>query len=167
MGEVTIMNTKLEREAEWERKAMAVAIAGVRHLAANCSAVDPAAPLSKLSDEGWGWLAAEIIFSWIQVRIEQAVEDGLPFEYCLRRAAPRSCDQGAVAGILPKLGKLNLDWSKPLAEWSHGQMISFLSAAFSLIDRAHNVLENSPDRGVLSKAPTTKAAHDLNDEIPG
>jgi hypothetical protein len=45
-------------------------------------------------------------------------------------------------------------------------MIRFLSAAFSLIDCAHNVLENSPDKGILSKAPTTKAAHDLNDEIP-
>src|SRR5262245_60902694 len=138
------MNATLDREAEWQRKAMATAIASVRQLANNCSAVDPAAPLSKLSDEGWGWLAAEVIFSWIQVRVEQAVEEGLPFEYCLRRAAPRSCDHGAVAGILPELGRLNLDWSKPLSEWSKGQMIGFLSATFSLIDRAHNVLENSP-----------------------
>jgi hypothetical protein len=160
------MNAALEREAEWQRKAMAVAIASVRRLAANCSVVDPALPLSRVTEEGWGWLVAEAIFAWIQVRVEQAVEDGLPFEYCLRRAAPRSCDHGAVAGTLPELGKLNIDWSKPLAEWSRGQMISFLSAAFSLIDRAHNVLENSPDKGILSKAPTTKAANDLNDELP-
>jgi hypothetical protein len=160
------MHAELEREAEWQRKAMAQAIAGARRLAANCSAIDPAAPLSQVNEEGWGWLAAEIVFAWIQVRIEQAVEDGLPFEYCLRRAAPRSCDQGAVAGILPELGKLNIDWSKPLSEWSKGQMVGFLSAAFVLIDRAHNVLENSPDKGILSKAPTTKAAHDLNDPVP-
>jgi hypothetical protein len=164
MGEV--MRAELEREAEWQRKATAQAIAGVRRLAASCSAVDPVLPLAQISDEGLGWLVAEAIFTWIQVRIEQAVEEGLPFEYCLRRAAPRSCDQGAVAGILPELGKLNLDWSKPLSHWSRGQMIGFLSAAYTLIDRAHNVLENSPDKGILSKAPTTKAVHDLNDPIP-
>jgi len=160
------MNAALEREAEWQRRAMAQAIAGARRLATNCSAINPALPLAQISDEGLGWLAAEVIFSWIQVRIEQAVEDGVPFEYCLRRAAPRSCDAGAVAGILPELGKLNLNWSAPLSRWSKGQMISFLSAAFILINRAHNVLENSPDKGILSKAPTTKAAHDLNDPIP-
>jgi hypothetical protein len=160
------MNAELEREAAWQRRAMAEATAGARRLAANCSAINPAAPLAQVTEEGWGWLAAEIIFAWIQVRVEQAVEEGLPFEYCLRRAAPRSCDEGVVAGILPELGKLDLDWSKPLSQWSRGQMIGFLSAAYALIERAHNVLENSPDKGILSKAPTTKAARDLNDELP-
>jgi hypothetical protein len=164
MGQVK--NAELEREAAWQRKAMETAIAGARQLAASCDAIDPAAPLSQVSDEGWGWLAAEIIFAWIQVRVEQAVEEGIPFEYCLRRSAPRSCDLGAVAGVLPELGKLNLEWNRPLAQWSRGQMIGFLGAAFSLIDRAHNVLQNSPDKGILSKAPTTRAASDLNDPLP-
>ena len=50
--------------------------------------------------------------------------------------APDPWDIGAVEAILPELAGTKVDWSKPLAAWSRGEIVSFVSKAANLVNEA-------------------------------
>ena len=134
MGELT------EREDEWGRRATAAAIAAARRIVLGDQAVvNMNSPVGRLSDVEWGWIVSAAIFAWVATRAEQATAEGLDTEIVIRTATldPNPWDAGAVATILPKLADVpGIDWSKPLADRSPQEMISFLTTALDLIRTA-------------------------------
>ena len=119
----------------WLRKATTAAIAAARKVIED-GAVNPAAPVGRLSDVELGWIFSSSLFAWIVVRSEQAVAEQIDSELTIRAVGydPNPWDVGAIAAILPDLGETHgIDWTKPLASWSREEMLSFLTAAFALI----------------------------------
>jgi Family of unknown function (DUF6511) len=173
MGEIS------KREDAWLQKATDAAITGARKMAAGCQGLLPSTPVSKLTDLQWGWIITQVIFEWITVRVEQATEEGLDMERTVRMSGirPDPCDVGAIATVLPKLGELAIDWSKPLGEWSRDEMLRFLGAAHELIQQAMTARDRGPG-GILRQRPEVEArkinaaagnplmtGDELNDEI--
>jgi hypothetical protein len=148
MGEIS------KREDEWQRKAMAAAIAGARKMALATKELPVMTPIGRLTDEQWGWITTQVIFEWIAVRIEQATTEQIDFETAVRLidARPSPCDVGAIAAILPRLANAPIDWSKPLTDWSHEGMLAFLSLAYEMIKEAVAARDRAPG-GVLSRKP--------------
>jgi hypothetical protein len=159
MGELT------EREDEWGRRATAAAITAARRVVLGDSApVNKNAPVGRLNDVEWGWIVSAVIFGWIATRAEQATAEGLNTELVIRTTGldPNPWDAGAVAAILPRLVDVpDLDWSKPLADWSRESMIKFLLAALDLMRRAIRA------RDLGGNAITRKPGSDeLDDPVP-
>jgi hypothetical protein len=153
-----------QNEDEWQRRATAAAIGAARRIVADCQGLNPATSVSKLADYQWGRIVAAIIFEWISVRVEQAATEGLTVEQAVRRSAfsPDPCDQGAIAAILPQLGALPIDWSKPLQDWPRETVLDFLTAAFGLIQQAM-AARDSEGSDILRKS--TSRTDEPNDEI--
>ena len=79
------------------------------------------------------------MFGWISTRAEQAATESIDTERAIRMTAldPEPWDAGAVTAILPELAETpDIDWSKPLAEWSRETMVEFLLTAMRLIRKA-------------------------------
>jgi len=128
------------------------------------AAINKNAPVGRLSDVEWGWIVTSAIFAWIATHAQQATTEGLDVERCIRMSMldPNPWDAGMVATILPKLADApGVDWSKPLAEWSCEQMISFLLAALSLIREATTARDLGG--GSITRKSKTNS---LNDAIP-
>ena len=111
-------------EDAWQRQATVVAIEGARAVVGG-GAVSPTTPIGRLSDTEWGWIVAAILFGWIQERATQATSDGTGI-----------WDAGAIAAILPELARPEVDWNRPLTEFSRDEMIAFLADAYNLIGKA-------------------------------
>jgi hypothetical protein len=124
-------------EDVWLRRATAVAIEQARAVVSG-GAVPANTPVGRLSEVEWGWITAAVIFGWISTRAEQATDSGIGLEESIRSVSldPDPWDVGAIASILPELAASGVDWSKPLAELSRDEMITFLADAFSLIRKA-------------------------------
>jgi hypothetical protein len=61
------------------------------------------------------------IFGWIEVRVQQAIAEGLDQEEAVRTTelSPDPCDVAVVSSVLPALaGQAKIDWSLPLRGWS-------------------------------------------------
>jgi hypothetical protein len=133
-------NKLTERENEWQRKATAAAIAAARKFVlGDCARINQNIPIGRLGDVEWSWIITSVIFSWIAAKAEQATAEGLDVETTIRMAMldPNPWDAGMVASILPQIADLrDIDWSKPLADWSRDSMIAFLLAALDLIRQA-------------------------------
>ena len=132
MGELT------EREDEWQRRATAAAVAGVRKLTHGKDAViNENMPVGKLNDWQVGWIVAEVLFSWIAVRAEQAASEGLDAERVIRATAhDHAWDAGAIAAILPQLAEASFDWQQPFFTWPRATMIEFLMEVLKLAHTA-------------------------------
>jgi len=132
MGELT------QREDEWQRRATAAAVAGVRKLTrGKDAAINENMPIGKLNDWQVGWIVAEAIFSWIAVRAEQAASKGLDVERVIRATAhDHAWDAGAIAAILPQLAEASFDWQQPFFTWPRATMIEFLIEALKLAHTA-------------------------------
>ena len=125
-------------EDAWQRRAMSAAIASARKVVSG-GALPSGTPVGRLSDHEWGWITAAILFGWIETRAEQATSEGIDAELTVRATGqdPDPWDAGAVVTILPDLAEsANVDWSKPLNDWSRETMVEFLLAAFTLIRKA-------------------------------
>ena len=159
MGELT------EREDEWGRRATAAAIAAARKIVLGDQAVvNMNSPVGRLNDIEWGWIVSAAIFAWVATRAEQATAEGLDTEIVIRTATldPNPWDAGAVATILPKLADVpGIDWSKPLANRSPQEMISFLTTALGLI-RTAIIARNLGGGAITRKTGAAK----LDDPIP-
>jgi len=158
MGELT------KREDEWQRQATAAAIAAARRVVlGEEAAINRNVPIGRLSDLEWGWVVTAVIFGWIKARAEQATAEGLDVEQAIRLTTldPNPWDVGAISAILPQLADTaDLDWSKPLAEWSREDMSSFLATAHALIRKA--VIARD-----LGGGPIARKAKDVpSDPIP-
>ena len=140
MGEIT------KHENEWQDRATAAAIKAARRIVVGDAAVIPMmTPVGRLSEVQWGWIVAAVLFAWISVRAQQATCEGNDIEKSLREGLDNAWDAGAIASTLPALADTpGIDWSKPLADWSHDQMIAFLSNALSLVQQAMAARDQGP-----------------------
>lgn len=152
-------------EDGWGTRATAATIAAARRIVLSDAAVIPMnTPVGRLSDIEWGWIVAAVIFAWITTRAQQAVEEGRDVEVVVRSAIldPNPWDAGAVATILPQLADMpGADWSRPLAEWSREQMVTFLTAALGLI-RTSMIARDLGGGAITRKTGAAK----LDDPIP-
>jgi hypothetical protein len=138
-------------ENEWQRKATAAAIAGARKIAAGCKGLGSSTPIGRLTDDQWGWIITAGIFAWVEVRIQQAISEGLDSEQTVR-----------LTGLVPNLADTAvIDWSQPLTAWSPDTMTGFLMTAFELIRKAEIARDHGPG-GILRKSNRGELA----DEIP-
>jgi hypothetical protein len=143
-----IMNEITKKEDEWQRKATEAAIAAARKIALNSTGLPPMTPVSKLSDHQWGWLIVGGIFAWIQIRVEQAIEEGLDQEQAVRMTGltPSPCDVAVVRSILPALDQAGIDWSQPVTNWSEDVMVGFLMLVWQLIREAEIARDQGPGK---------------------
>jgi hypothetical protein len=129
-------------EDAWQRQATAVAVKKARAVVSG-GAVPPMTPVGRLSDIEWGWIAAAVLFGWISERATQATSNGIGTEQWIRNTglAPDPWDTGAIAAILPELAGPDVDWNRPLAEFSRDEIIQFLGDAYTLITKAMQARE--------------------------
>jgi len=130
-------------EDAWQRQATRVAIEKARAVVSG-GAVPPMTPVGRLTDVEWGWIVTAILFGWISERATQATSNGLDTEKTIRDISlvePRPWDAGAIGVILPELADAPIDWTAPLSELSRDEMIAFLGAAYTLIDKAMQACE--------------------------
>jgi hypothetical protein len=130
-----------DQNDEWLRKASAAAIAAVRRAIKDDGAIPPGTPAGRFTDNDLGWIVSGALFGWIATRAQQATEEGWDMEHTIRTTGlvpNEPWDAGAVLAILPKLVEAcpDLDWTKPIGEWSRETMAEFLLAALKLMRRA-------------------------------
>jgi hypothetical protein len=161
VGEVTLSAI----EDQWQRDATAAAIAAARGVVQMDGPIPPGTPIGRLSDTEWGWILAAMLFAWIGKRAEQAATEQLDTEQMIRMTAldPQPWDTGACAAILPELagGCAELDWSKPLTEWSREDITTFLLKAMSLVRKAQ-IARDLSDKGVSRKSNASVIARQAN-----
>jgi hypothetical protein len=152
-------------EDAWQRQAMRVAIEKARAVVSG-GAVPPMTPIGRLSDTEWGWIVASILFGWIQERAAQATGNGLDTEktICSTGIAPDPWDAGAIGTILPELADTPVDWTVPLVELSRDEMIVFLGAAYTLINKAMQARELGGN--VITRKSPDGTAGAWDDPIP-
>jgi hypothetical protein len=131
MGELS------RQEDAWQRRALDAAVAAGREMVAD-GALLPATPIGRLSDRDWGRLAQTVISGWIMTRAEQAVSEGRDTERAILVSGfvPDPWDGGALSTILPELAETQIDWSRPLAEWSREAMAAFVANVHRLARKA-------------------------------
>jgi hypothetical protein len=137
----------------WQRRATATAIAAARKVILE-GVIPPGTPIGRLGDIEWGWLVGGILFGWISTRAEQATAEGLDSEQTIRLTAldPQPWDAGVVLAILPELGETpDVDWSKPIDQWSRETMSKFLLTAMRLIRKAM-IARDFSERGIDKKS---------------
>jgi hypothetical protein len=152
-------------EDQWQRDATSAAVAAARGVVHVGGPIPPGTPIGRLSDIEWGWIVAGVLFAWIAKRAEQASAEQLDTEQTIRMTAldPQPWDAGAVAAILPDLADTcaDLDWSKPIAEWSRENITEFLLTAMPLIRKAM-VARDLSEKGVTQKSSATTIARQAN-----
>jgi hypothetical protein len=103
--------------------------------------------VGRLTDHEWGMIVTAMIFGWVEVRVQQAIAEGLDQERTVRLTglAPDPCDVAVVRSILSALAdKANVDWSLPPQEWSKDTMTGFLLLAWELIKQAEIARDHGP-----------------------
>jgi hypothetical protein len=142
MGEIS------KREDEWLAKATAAAIAGARKIALSSGPLMNT-PLGRLDDRAWGMVVTAAIFGWAETRWQQAIEEGRDAEEMVRFTGlrPSPCDSAVVRSVLPALAeRANIDWARPLQDWSGDVMTSFLLLAWRLIGEAEVLRDHGSGR---------------------
>jgi hypothetical protein len=164
-------------EDAWQRQATAAAIEQARAIVTG-GALPPMTPIGRLSDVEWGWIVGAVLFGWISVRATQAASNGagIGADAYIRNVAiePNPWLAGAVAAILPELATPDIDWSKPLAEFSREEMIEFLTDAQTLItkaivcrDRGESLVTcRGPDGTEVAKPGDVDDGQPWNDPLP-
>jgi hypothetical protein len=156
-------------EDAWQREATRVAIEKAR-AAISGGAVPPNTPIGRLSDIEWSWIAAGVLFGWIDARARQAVNNGVGVDKHIRDTGlePDPWDIGAIEAILPELATSEIDWSKSLADFSREEMIAFLGDAYNLIGKAM-LARDAGEKLVTRRLPLGTAGQgeaDPNDPLP-
>ena len=152
-------------EDQWQRDATAAAITAMRGVVQMDGPIPPGTPVGRLSETELGWILSAGLFAWISKRADQATAEQIDTEQCIRMTAldPQPWEAGAVAAILPELADacVNLDWSKPLAQWPREDIIEFLLKAMSLIHRAM-IARDLSEKGVSRKSNASVIARQVN-----
>ena len=151
-------------EDQWQRDATAAAIAAARGVVQMDGPIAPGTPVGRLSETEWGWILAAMLFA-ISKRAEQAAAEQLDVEQTIRLTAHDPCawDTGAVAAILPELADAcsDLDWSKPLTQWSREHVAEFLLKAMPLIRKAMFARDLS-EKGITRQSSASTIARQAN-----
>jgi hypothetical protein len=152
-------------EDAWQRQATAAAIEAARAVVSG-GAVPPMTPIGRLSDTELGWIFASMLFAWIKGRATQATSAGLDVEKTIRDTGldPDPWDAGAIAAILPELADAKVDWNAPLSDLSRDEMIEFLGAAYSLIQKAMHARDLGENQ--ITRKPPEAADIPWDDPIP-
>jgi len=128
-----------EHERDWDAKATQSAIDSARAVIGS-DGINGRSMISSLSDIEWGWIVSAAIFAWIKTKAEQAVAESLGYDTAIRTMTgrdPQPWEAGALGTILPSLGSVsNIDWGRPVGEWSKDQIISFAWQIYKLADGA-------------------------------
>jgi hypothetical protein len=128
-------------------------------------AIPPATPVGRLGDVEWGWIVAAVLFGWIQTRARQAVAESIDTEQTVRITAldPDPWDVGAAMAILPELATAcsDIDWSKPLADWSRETMAEFLITAMPLVRKAM-IARDIGGKGITRESTASEIAREAN-----
>jgi hypothetical protein len=152
MGECNVKFSSKENDA-WLRKATDASIDRARNIALGNGPLMNT-PVGRLTDTHWGWITTGAIFAWIEVRIQQAIAEGLDQEQAVRVTglSPSPCDTAVVRSVLPQLAdSAGIDWSLPLSSWSEEVMVNFLMIAWKLISEAEIARDHGPGK-ILKKA---------------
>jgi hypothetical protein len=157
-------------EDQWQRDATASAVAAMRGVVQMSGPIPLGTPVGRLSDTELGWMFSAGLFAWICKRAEQAAAEQLDTEQCIRLIAldPQPWDAGAVMVILPELAAAcpDIDWSKPLAQWSRETMAEFLLTAMRLIRKAM-IARDQSDKGISRKSSASMIARQVNAAAEG
>jgi len=153
-------------EDQWQRNAIASAIAAMRGVVQMDGPVPPGTPVGRLSDTELGWIFSASLFAWIRTRSEQATSEQLDTERTIRMVAldPQPWDAGAVTAILPELADAcgdSVDWSKPLAQMPRDMIIEFLLKAMPLIRKAM-IARDLSEQGVTRNSRADVIARQAN-----
>jgi hypothetical protein len=152
-------------EDQWQRDATASAIAAIRGVVQMDGPIPSGTPVGRLSDTELGWMFSASLFAWICKRAEQATAEQIDTERTVRMIAldPQPWDAGAVMAILPELADAcpDIDWSKPLVQWSRETMAEFLLAAMRLIRKAM-IARDQSDKGISRKSSASMIACQAN-----
>jgi hypothetical protein len=152
-------------EDQWQRDSTAAAIAGARGVIRTDGPIPPGTPIGRLSDTEWGWIVAAVLFAWISMRAQQATSEEIDTERTIRMVAldPQPWDAGCTAAILPDLADecSDLDWTKPLTEWSQETMIEFLLKAMRLIRKAM-IARDQSEKSITRKSSASAIARQAN-----
>jgi hypothetical protein len=126
-------------EADWDIKATQSAIDAAKAVISG-EGINARAMISSLSDIEWGWIAAAMIFGWINTKAQQAVAEGCGYDIPIRtmtHRVPAPWEAGAIETILPALGSVTgVDFDKPLSQWSKDEIVSFSWQIHRLTDSA-------------------------------
>jgi hypothetical protein len=96
---------------------------------------------------------AGVVFGWITVRHQQAIEEGLSLETCVRSMDHDPQSAAIVNSILLKLAdQPDLDWSKPLVAWSKAEISSLVWTIWRLLAEADAALQASNSINNKSKS---------------
>jgi len=152
-------------EDAWQRQATAAAIEAARGVISTDGPIPPGTPIGRLSETEWGWVFSAALFKWVSVRAQQAASEQLDAEQTIRLTGmdPEGWDAGAVTAILPELvdACAELDWSKPLAQWSRDQIVEFLLTAMRLIRKAM-IARDLSAKGVTRQSSANMIARQTN-----
>ena len=159
------MGERTNQENDWQDKATARAIEGARKVAL-ASGPRMNTPVGRLNNHEWGMIITAAIFGWIEVRVQQAIAEGLDQEQAVRLTglSPNPCDIAVVKSILGELADTaGIDWSRPLASWSPDTMTGFLMLASKLITQAEAARDHGPGK-ILKKSEV--ARDEMAQEVP-
>jgi hypothetical protein len=156
-------------EDQWLRRAYAAAVAGAKQVVGpdHNSPIRSHTTLGQLGASQWGWLVSGAIWGWVSTRAQQASDEGWDQESTIHLTGlePEPWDAGMVISILPKLADAcgaDIDWAKPLNEWSKEMMGSFLLAAFRLIRHAEIARDVTEDQMSAKPVDANALARRLN-----
>jgi hypothetical protein len=164
-GSIAMAMTTIEENA-WLDKATAAAIASAKKVVATIkgpSGIAGTKQVGALSDLDWGVIVTAVVFGWIQVRVQQAISEGISQEEAVRsiELSPSPCDVAVIVSILPALADTaRIDWKLPLEAWSKDTMTNFLMVAWQLISKAEAVRDHGPGT-VLQKSDWDKTGDPL------
>lgn len=121
-------------EDEWSKKATLEAIAAARDVISSGS-INGRTMISSVSEVEWGWIVCAAIAGWIKTKARQAVAEGVGYDNPIRfmPGDMQPWEAGAVEAVLPALGELRFDWSKPIGDWSKDEIVSFAWKMSSMI----------------------------------
>jgi hypothetical protein len=142
------MGALTQQENQWLDKATAAAVAGARKIASSSGPLMNT-PVGRLSDHEWGMIVTAVIFSWIEVRVQQAISESRDSEQMVRFSglSPSPCDVAVVRSILPALADTaGIDWALPLNAWSGDTMTNFLLLAWRLLGEAETARDHGPGK---------------------
>lgn len=158
MGELS------QKENEWLDRATAAAVAGARKIVLGNGPLMNT-PAGRLTDHEWGMIVTAVIFGWVEIRVQQAIAEGVDQEQAVRLTgfAPDPCDVAVVTSILPTLADTaGVDWSLSLSAWSKDSMTNFLLLAWQLIRDAEHARDHGPGK-ILRRA---EFSEETGDPIP-
>jgi hypothetical protein len=132
----------------WTKQAYAACLSSVKELiTGDVPPINPSLKIERLVDSEWTWFVGTVVWTWIATRSEQAATEGWNDERAIRATGldPDPWTAGAIAAVLPELAEAcDLDWAKPVIEWTKDEVVAFITTAITLTRRAvaaRNVVE--------------------------